>query len=202
MSKLSLPARMILVLTLITVMSGGILAGWDIYTKPKVAYHREQALKKAIGEVLPAHDSYEVRETDAGTLYIGKRDSIEQPIGIAFMAIGSGFQGQLRIMVGLNPDLTQLTGIKVLEQIETPGLGTKIVIDPSNKENVYWFPDQFKGIQTSPEIVVVKNAKPSTNYEVQGITGATISSIAVANILNAQIATVQSILETSQKVEG
>lgn len=191
MSKLSLSARMILVLTLITVMSGGILAGWDIYTKPKVAYHREQALKKAIGEVLPAHDIYETRETEAGTLYIGTLSDSEQPVGIAFMAIGSGFQGQLRIMVGISPDLTQLTGIKVLEQIETPGLGTKIVVDPSNKENVYWFPDQFKGIQVLPEIVVVKNAKPSTNYEVQGITGATISSIAVTDILNNQIARVK-----------
>ena len=194
MNKLSLSTRMILVLTLITVISGGILAGWDMYTKPKVAYHREQALKKAIGEVLPAHDLYETRETDAGTLYIGTKTDSEQPVGIAFMAMGSGFQGQLRIMVGLSPDLTQLTGIKVLEQIETPGLGTKIVVDPSNKQDPYWFPAQFKGVSVSPEIVVVKNAKPSTNYEVQGITGATISSIAVTDILNDQIAKVQAIL--------
>ncbi|MEA3287061.1 MAG: FMN-binding protein [Candidatus Marinimicrobia bacterium] len=194
MNKLSLSTRMILVLTLITVMSGGILAGWDMYTKPKVAYHREQALKKAIGEVLPAHDLYETRETDAGTIYIGTKNDSEQPVGIAFMAVGSGFQGELRIMVGLTPDLNQLTGIKVLEQIETPGLGTKIVVDPSNKQNVYWFPDQFKGIHVDPEIVVVKNAKPSTNFEVQGITGATISSIAVTDILNKRIIEMKAIL--------
>lgn len=202
MSKLNLSTRMILVLTLITVMSGGILAGWDMYTKPRVAYHREQALKRAIAEVLPEHDVYETRETDAGTLYIGTKSGSDLPVGIAFMAIGSGFQGELRIMVGLSPDLSQLTGIKVLEQIETPGLGTKIVVDPSNKQDPYWFPAQFKGVQVEPEIVVVKNAKPSTASEVQGITGATISSKAVTQILNDQISSVQSVLTSKEGAES
>ena len=53
MNGLALSTRMVLVLTLITIMSGGILAGWDMYTKPKVEYHREQALQAAIAEVLP-----------------------------------------------------------------------------------------------------------------------------------------------------
>ena len=192
MSKMNLSTRMILVLTLITVLSGGILSGWDTVTKPKIAFHRQEALNAAIGDVLPAHDTYTSEETEFGILYIATRDSSEHPVGIAFMAVGSGFQGALRIMVGLTPDMTELTGIKVLEQIETPGLGTKIVVDPSNKQDPYWFPAQFAGVHTSPEIVVIKNAKPTHNNEVQGITGATISSKAVTNILNKQIADIQS----------
>ncbi|MCF7825436.1 MAG: FMN-binding protein [Candidatus Marinimicrobia bacterium] len=187
MSKMSLSTRMIFVLTLITVLSGGILAGWDMVTQPKIEFHRQEALKAAIGDVLPAHDSYQTQKTEFGSIYIGRRDSISDPVGIAFMAVGSGFQGELRIMVGLTPDMTQLTGIKVLEQIETPGLGTKIVVDPSNKQDPYWFPAQFKGLQISPEIVVIKNAKPTHNNEIQGITGATISSKAVTRLLNEQI---------------
>lgn len=191
MSKMSLSTRMILVLTLITVLSGGILAGWDLVTKPRIAFHRLEALKAAIGDVLPAHDTYTSEETEFGTLYIATRDSLDDPIGFAFMAVGSGFQGELRIMVGMTPDMTQLTGIKVLGQIETPGLGTKIVVDPSNKQDPYWFPAQFEGIHVSPEIVALKNAKPTRNNEVQGITGATITSIAVTHILNNQIADIQ-----------
>ncbi len=187
MSKLNLSTRMILVLTLITVLSGGILSGWDSVTKPKIAFHRLEALKAAIGDVLPAHDNYETLETDAGTLYVATTAGSDEPVGIAFTAVGSGFQGELRIMVGLTPDLTQLTGIKVLEQIETPGLGTKIVVDPSNKQNPFWWPEQFKGAHVSPELVVIKNVKPTKKNEIQGITGATISSVAVTDILNAQI---------------
>ena len=187
MSKLNLSTRMILVLTLITVLSGGLLSAWDSVTAPKIAFHRLEALKKAIGDVLPAHDNYETLDAEAGTLYVGKKEGSDAPVGIAFMAVGSGFQGELRIMVGMNPELTELTGIKVLEQIETPGLGTKIVEDPSNRENPFWWPEQFKGALVSPELVVIKNAKPSKRNEIQGITGATISSVAVADILNAQI---------------
>jgi len=202
MSNLSLSSRMILVLTLITVLSGGILAGWDMVTKPKIAFHRQEALKLAIGDVLPPHDRYESRETKFGTLYLASQDSSDGIVGVAFMAVGSGFQGELRIMVGLNPDMTQLTGIKVLEQIETPGLGTKIVVDPSNKQDPYWFPAQFKGITLSPEIVVIKNAKPSRSNEVQGITGATISSKAVTRILNDQIADIQSVWTSEGEPES
>ncbi len=195
MSKLPLSARMILVLTLITILSGGILAGWDIYTKPKIEYHREQALKAAIAEVLPAHDGYIAQESPAGTLYLASNNGAADLVGVAFMAVGSGFQGELRIMVGLTPDLSAVTGIKVLEQIETPGLGTKIVEDPSNKQDPFWFPAQFKGVHTSPDMVVIKNAKPTQKHEVQGITGATISSQAVTRILNETIAEVKAAME-------
>lgn len=193
MNGLALSTRMILVLTLITIMSGGILAGWDMYTKPKVEYHREQALQAAIAEVLPPYAFCDVLETDMGSLYIGKAGDSVTTVGAAFMAIGSGFQGEVRIMVGYTPEKAVLTGIKVLEQIETPGLGTKIVIDPSNKEDPLWWPAQFKGLSVKPEIVVLKNARPTQDNEIQGITGATISSKAVARIINDRLTELQDV---------
>lgn len=183
MSKMNLSTRMILVLTLITVLSGAILAAWDSFTKPKVEFHRQEALKAAIAEVLPVHDHYETIEGEDITLYLARPATNDALIGIAFQAVGSGFQGEVRIMVGAEPGFENLTGIKVLEQIETPGLGTKIVEDPSNKENPLWWPEQFRGVATQPEIVVLKNAVPSASNEIQGITGATISSKAVAQII-------------------
>lgn len=193
MNGLALSTRMVLVLTLITIMSGGILAGWDMYTKPKVEYHREQALQAAIAEVLPPYAFFDVLETDMGSLYIGKAGDSVTTVGAAFMAIGSGFQGEVRIMVGYTPEKAVLTGIKVLEQIETPGLGTKIVIDPSNKEDPLWWPAQFKGLSVKPKIVVLKNARPTQDNEIQGITGATISSKAVARIINDRLTELQDV---------
>jgi len=84
-------------------------------------------------------------------------------------------------------DFSRLRGIKVLEQIETPGLGTKIVIDPTHKVNPYWFSEQFVGVRTEPEITVIKNRPPTTETEIQSITGATISSRAVVKIINAAL---------------
>ena len=180
-------AKMIVVLTAITALSGALLATWDAVTKPKIEYHQLQALKAAISEVLPAYDYYDELQVEGKTLYVGKLEGEAKPIGVAFKTEGSGFQGNVSIMVGVQPDFKSITGMKVLEQIETPGLGTKIVEDPSNKENKFWFPEQFVGVNIEPNIVALKNQTPQNDNEIQAISGATISSKAVVRILNENI---------------
>lgn len=180
---MSTSAKMMLVLTVIVTISGGVLSSWDSYTAPKIQHHRLVALRAAIADVLPEHDRYDEIALPGQTLYVGKTVSGE-PVGIAFRAKGSGFQGVITIMIGVEMDFSRLTGIKVLEQVETPGLGTKIVVDPTLKTNPYWFSGQFIGIRTEPEITVVKNRPPTTQTEIQAITGATISSRSVVKIVN------------------
>lgn len=189
--------KMIFVLTVITALSGAVLSTWDGITKPKIEYHKLQALKAAISDVIPEHDSYEEMIFGESILYVGKIDGQTNPVGVAFKTEGSGFQGNVSIMVGMEPNFESITGIKVLDQIETPGLGTKIVEDPSNKENKFWFPEQFAGINVNPEIVVLKNKKPQNNNEVQAISGATISSKAVARILNENINKIKELYQST-----
>jgi len=189
-------AKMVIVLTVITALSGAILSTWDGVTKPKIAYHQLQALKAAISDVLPPYDNYEEKDINGNKIYIGKIGSDTQPIGIAFKVEGSGFQGNISIMVGVDPSFTLITGIKVLEQIETPGLGTKIVEDPSNKANPFWFPEQFVEVALSPQIDVVKNSIPQNPNEVQAISGATITSKAVVRIINDNIQQVKDLYES------
>ncbi len=179
---MSLPAKMILVLTAITMLAGGVLSYWDSFTQPRIDYHREAARKAAIAEVLPPHESYTELAGEAMTFFVAKRD--DETVGIAFQAEGSGFQGNIVMLVGVKPDFSQITGIKILEQIETPGLGTKIVQDPTHKANPDWFTAQFRGLLLEQDIEVVKNEKPGGESQVQAITGATISSEAVARIIN------------------
>jgi len=190
-------AKMIIVLTVITGLSGAILSSWDSITKPKIEYHKLQALKAAISDVLPQYDYYDELEVEGTTLYVGKLENQDIPVGVAFKTEGSGFQGNISIMLGVDPTFTSLTGLKVLEQIETPGLGTKIVEDPSNKENPLWFPEQFVGVNLFPQITVVKNVKPSTPTEIQAISGATISSKAVVQILNKNIKNIKNLYESN-----
>ncbi len=174
--------KMMLVLTLITMLSGGVLAYWDAFTQPRILYHREQALKKAVAEVLPTYENYEQVVADGMTFYIGKVG--DKIVGVAFQADGSGFQGNILMMVGVTPEFAEITGIIVLEQVETPGLGTKIVTDPTNKSKPLWFREQFKGVAADAEITVVKNIAPANNSEIQAITGATITSKAIVRIVS------------------
>jgi len=190
-------AKMVIVLTVITALSGGILSTWDGVTKPKIAYHQLQALKAAISDVLPSYDSYEEKDINGNKVYIGKIDGSNQPVGIAFKIDGSGFQGNISIMIGVDPGFTSITGIQVLEQIETPGLGTKIVVDPSNKTNPFWFPEQFGGVVLFPQIDVVKNIIPQNPNEVQAISGATITSKAVVRIINDNIQQIKDLYQSA-----
>ena len=178
--------HMFVVLTLIATLSGGLLSAWNDVTAPKIAEHRLNALKAAIVEVLPPYDEYEEMNAGQYVLYIGKKNSSGDPVGVALRVIGSGFQGKISVMVGVTPDFSTITGIKVLEQIETPGLGDKIVEDVTNKEDPFWFPTQFKG-KMLPGITAVKNRKPANDLEIQAISGATISSKAVVTILNKEV---------------
>ena len=175
--------KMIVVLTVITTLVGGVLAAWDGFTQPKIEQHRLERLRNAVKEVLPQHQTYDKIEADGQTFYVGK-SSAGEVAGIAFPASGAGFQGEIRLMIGVDATFDQITGIAILQQTETPGLGTKIVTDPSNQKNPDWFTDQFQGIKAVSGIDVVKNQKPSNATEIQAITGATISSQAVVSILN------------------
>lgn len=190
-------AKMIIVLTIITALSGAVLSSWDSITKPLIEFHKLEALKAAISDVLPQYDYYDEIQVEGGTLYIGRIEDQEKSVGVAFETSGSGFQGNVSVMLGVDPTFTSITGLKVLEQIETPGLGTKIVEDPSNKANPFWFPEQFVGVTIFPEITVVKNIKPSTPNEIQAISGATISSKAVVDILNENISRIKNLYESN-----
>jgi electron transport complex protein RnfG len=181
---MSTSTKMIIVLTVITMFSGIILSTWDGMTKPKIEAYKLQELKKAISEVLPSYDHYEEINSDSYTLYLGKTAGSDSTVGIACEVIGSGFQGKISIMLGLSPDFNEITGLKILEQIETPGLGTKIIEDPTNKSDPFWFTNQFENLHTRPVIEVVKNVKPQQDNEIQAITGATITSKAVVKIIN------------------
>ncbi len=180
--------KMILVLTIITVISGVVLSYWDNFTRPIINEHKTSKLNKLILEILPENNSIEEMKLGEYNLYVGKKDG--EIVGIAFKAEGGGYSDIISLIVGMSPDFSKITSLKILSQVETPGLGTKIVDDPSN-ENPTWFTDQFKNLKIDPEIIYVKNAKPTKENEIQAITGATISSKSVVNLLNTNISKVK-----------
>jgi len=193
-------AKIIIVLTLITVISGAVLAVLDSYTKPRIDAYKNKVKNEAIYEVLPQNVTVAtikkiVRTNDEDVeyeFYEAKKGN--QIVGYAFQVAGGGFQSELVMMVSVKPDFSQIIDVKILAQVETPGLGTKIEDDPSNKNNPAWFIDQFKGLKINPEITYVKNVKPSKNTEIQAITGATISSAAIVRILNTEIKKAKAVL--------
>ena len=93
-------------------------------------------------------------------------------------------------MVGVNVDLQQLVGLEVLEQVETPGLGTKVTEKP--------FTNQFIGLTANPIVNWTKAEANKDKSEIQTITGATISSKAIVVIINDGLSKLRSTVENGE----
>ncbi len=105
-------------------------------------------------------------------------------IGYSLIAEGIGWD-RLKILIALSSDLQKITGLEIVDSRETPGLGARIKED--------WFRKQFQKPTDRP-LQLVKH-KPSGKYQVQAITGATISSTAVTNMVNKTVALARKLIK-------
>lgn len=167
--------HMIATLSIIGIVAGGLLAGVNSWTSPLIEANKKAETEKAIFLVNPEGKSYEAVPNKEFEIYKVMNEAKEL-FGYSLVYEGNGFQGKIRVMLGLSEDMKKLTMYEVLEQSETPGLGTKILEDPFKK--------QFNGLLAEPEVVWVKGKTPNKPNEIQTITGATISSKSIVAIIN------------------
>ncbi len=166
--------KMVVVLTAIALISGGVLGVVYTKTKPKIQRNLELAKENALKKVVANVHSYETKDLDRYTTVFIAKDEAGHVVGYGVLIQGSGFQGAIKLMAGFDTTGTKLTGLEIIENVETPGLGNRITED--------WFKKQFQG--RIPPINVVKGRKPENEHEIQAITGATISSRSVVRIVN------------------
>jgi len=192
---MSLSARMIIVLACVGLISGGFLAGVGLWTKDKIAYNVQQEIEEAIRTVVPGTDSSEkLHEEDAFTVYAGRAEDGRLQ-GYAVYASGAGFQDTITLMFGTDSTLSQLSSLTIIKQTETPGLGANI-----EKEDLFLRFWKERDI-TSP-LILHKPAASSPNEleakEINTITGATISSEAVLEIVNISLDKLKQMKESGQ----
>ena len=103
-------------------------------------------------------------------------NSDKQLIGWAVQASGTGFVDKIVLVFGLSADGNTITGLKVIENVETPGLGNKIATEK--------WAGQYKNLSTATPVVAEKGPADAAKNEIQAITGATWSSRYVTDIIN------------------
>lgn len=105
--------------------------------------------------------------------------------GIAIEASGQGYADILKILYGYDPVSQTIIGFYVLESKETPGLGDKIEKDENFLANFkdlsVTLSEDFRTVIN--KVIPVKFATKENPWEVEGITGATISTRAIGNII-------------------
>lgn len=194
---------------LMTLAFGGAFAGLLIAfvyekTLPAIQKYADAKIEGAVNEVLgkPARletlyligdklsktppPGVELREVTKA--YVGFNDQGAR-VGVAVEAAEPGFADDVRLMVGFDPATSTLTGFSILGQKETPGLGDKI-------EKNEAFGAGFKG-----KVAPIKGTKNAATDQgtVQTITGATISSRAVIQIINHAVETWRPRLQAFEK---
>ena len=179
-------------LTLFVVTALSSLAASAVYniTKEPIARVQREKQQKAIREVMPGFTNYKVVKVmpqdgkDSITIYKGYKDKEE--VGAAVETYTNiGYSGLVKLMVGFKPD-GSITNIEVLEQKETPGLGTKMTTEK--------FRGQFRGKNPATFIVKVKK----DGGEVDAITAATISSRAFCDAVNRAYRSFETIKKENQ----
>lgn len=167
--------RLILVLMIITMISALVLsASWQT-TQPRIEDNRMARQRENVQAVLPMAVDFVQRKE--GDLHIFEGfDEEGDLLGLAVNKVGPGFQGPISIIVGITADSFQITGVRIQDMSETPGLGARITED--------WFLQQFTDLQAS-----------STFDDYDAIAGATVSADAVAEILKESLIRIQLLYE-------
>ncbi|NLX85129.1 MAG: RnfABCDGE type electron transport complex subunit G [Synergistaceae bacterium] len=164
------------VLFVFTALTGLILGGVYTMTLEPISAAKEREKMEAFAETLPGandfkvadyqHDQDIIKEIDEGSVK-------GEIVGYNITVTPKGYGGLIEMVVGVEKN-GRLSGIKILTQNETPGLGANAT-DPA-------FSSQFR--EKDVDKVVVTKVKPTEENEVQAISGATITSRAVAEGVN------------------
>ena len=181
--------RLVLTLGIAGLLSGIAIIGIYEATLPTITVNKARELREAVFKVLPGVTKMQALVHRDGELVVVQEPEKDEPVvyggydeqdgfvGYAIPAAGPGFQDTIAILYGFKPDTRRVVGMEVLESRETPGLGDKIYKDMD-------FVNEFKALDSEPEIVAVKKGTKTASNQVDAITGATISAKAVVRIIN------------------
>ena len=167
--------NMVAVLFSITLIASAGVGAVNMITVEPIAAAKAAATEAALGVVLPAFDKTESEELtiDEMPIVVYTATNAGETVGYAVETMTkSGFSGVVKLMVGFLPDGT-INNVNVLQQAETPGLGTKMCDDGN------------------PLLAGVKGKEGTATFrvkkdggEVDALTAATISSRAYLDAVN------------------
>lgn len=163
--------NMVLVLTFISVLAGGVLAYVNKVTEGPIKEINEKNLQDGIKKVVGDENAQvqNTQEVDGAVIYTTDK-------GVAVQTSDpNGFGGTLSVLVGFDAE-GNIKGYTILESHETPGLGAKADT---------WFQEGSKGsiIGKNPDNNNMTVSKDGG--EVDAITASTITSRAFLRCVNA-----------------
>jgi electron transport complex protein RnfG len=170
--------NMVVVLTVLTALSGGLLATVKAKTEVQIEnqvlkFQKAPAIKGIFPETTndPLAERFMI-DNEGVPLQVFPGKLSDGSKAVAFETKGTGFGGAVGLMVGINVDTDTIVEVRVTTHSETPGIGSRAKDDPS-------FAAQFsgKGLDTNFSVKADGGA-------VDAMSGATVTSKAVSVAAN------------------
>lgn len=162
--------RLVLTLAITCVVAGALLAAVYGWMNPMIEARKLERVKSVgLQGIFPEADSFEevALELPAGVQAPVYRvfDKSGKELGLWFQGKNKGYGGDITMAIGVDTKSASVVAVRVMEQNETAGLGSRITEDT--------FLAQFNGKPLSDRFAL--------GADVSGITGATVSSRAVSD---------------------
>lgn len=165
---------------------GLLIAVTNAALSPKIEQNKINKRNRLVGVLLPEAKDFILLDKEIEIeLPRGKKEKIEvyramseagECVGWSFNAAGSGFADKIELVVAVDKDFEKIAGFDVLASNETPNFGDQIKYD--------YYRDQFAGAPAE-KLKLIRSGDPKKiDAEIVAISGATVSSEAVVEIIN------------------
>lgn len=197
------------------VCSALIAMVYDL-TQPLIRQQRLEVLEEAIFSLWPQGRAMQSLRVDAAgalsrvdaaaptdDVAHAVYDANQRLLGFAIIASGMGYQDRIALLYAYDAREEQVKGIRVLESRETPGLGDRIGYDKRFTASFATLPIPLDDDgRLMNKLAAAKPGTRSQPWEIDTISGATISSRAVVDIVNRSAARWLSVLREESEKES
>ena len=193
--------QMIRLLGAVSLLCGLLIVGTQVNTAARIRSNQETIMRESVARLLPGIEKqivYGIQPSGdlivlpgievSGPRFFAGYDAAGNFLGVVMEASERGYADVISAMYSYSPDTRTITGFQVIDMKETPGLGNKISSDLPFLEN-------FKHLDATRPIATVKHGAKKNPWEIDAISGATISSRAVGRMLQKSVAEVAPVIE-------
>jgi electron transport complex protein RnfG len=166
-------------------------------TLPVIKQNKLELLQKALFQIFPAAKDFQRYQYQPDGSFMRINEDLEDNViyvlygadrkllGTVIRAKGMGYQDLIEMLYGYQPEQQIIRGYQILASRETPGLGTTIETDKTFQKNFSRLDVSLSasGTELNNQIEVVKPGSKTQAWQIDTITGATISSRAVGNMV-------------------
>jgi len=173
---------------------GLLIAVTNAGLAPKIEQNKVDKLNSLTRTLLPAAKHFQPVDAQIEVaLEGGKKEKAviykavsetDQCVGWSFNAVGTGFADKIELVVAVDAGFQTIAGFSVLSSNETPGFGDQM--------KTPYFRNQFAGAPAGELKLSKTGDATKIDAEIVAITGATVTSQAVVDVLNSFVTQIKS----------